>query len=113
MPAEMPSIQEFSSWDGTPFFQGYPAEGRRAYVVKNNEGGDFLAYGVIEPSNHLVFRVHGTDTSQLEKFVAEMRAEGSAVTYGAPPFETQTGGDKPPASGPSGIKGSARPIRPQ
>lgn len=112
MPVEMPSIQEFSSWNGTPFFQGSPEGGRRAYVVRTDEGEGFLAYGVIEPSNQFVFRVHGTDESQLEKFVAEMRAEGAGVTYGAPPFEQQTGGDKPPTKDPSGIK-KPRPMIPQ
>jgi hypothetical protein len=112
MPVAMPPIQEFSSWNGTPFFEGYLKEGRHAYVIRTDEGEGFLAYGVLDPSNQCVFRVHGTEESQLEKFVAEMRVEGAAVTYGAPPFDIQTGGDKPPTKDPSGIK-KPRPMIPQ
>jgi hypothetical protein len=105
MPAGLPPIQDFSKWDGTPFFQGYPAEGRRVYVVKTNEEGAFLAYGVMEPSQQFVFRVQGTG-SELGRFETQVTAEGASITHGPPPFETQTGGDKPPTRDPSGAKGT-------
>jgi hypothetical protein len=113
MPSELPPFQDFSKWDGTSFFKDDSNGGRRVYVVKKNEQGVFDAYGVIEPNNQFVFRVRGTSASELEKFVAEMKIEHAPVTYGTPPFETQTGGDKPPPTGPVGAKSSAPPIRPQ
>lgn len=105
MSTEQPSMQDFSKWDGTPFFKGYPAEGRRAYVVKTSEEGAFLAYGVIEPGQQFVFRIRGSSQSEVERFEAQMRAEGASITHGPPPFDIQTGGDKPPTKDPSGAKG--------
>lgn len=102
----MPQIQDFSKWDATPFFDGYPKEGRRVYVVKTSEEGAFLAYGVMESSQQFVFRVRGDGQGELDRFEAQMRAEGASITHGPPPFETQTGGDKPPTRDPSGAKGS-------
>ncbi len=108
----MPPIQDFSSWDGTPFFKDAPVEGRPAYVVRQGDRGDFLAYGAIDQSKQVVFRVSGTGASQQEKFLAEMQVEHATVTYGPPPFETQTT-DKPPSTGgPTGIK-KPRPTIPQ
>ena len=112
MPADMPPIQDFSKWDGTPFFNGFPQGGRRTYVVKMNEAGDFLAYGVIEPNEQYVFRVRGVGAKELDAFLAEMNTEGSAITHGPPPFESQTGGDKPPSTGPTGVK-PRPPLGPQ
>jgi hypothetical protein len=105
MSAELPPIQDFSQWNGAPFFKGAPEEGRRVYVVKTSEEGDFLAYGVIEPGQQYVFRVRGVGESELERFLAQMTVERAAVTHGPPPFETNTGGDKPPTKGPAGTKG--------
>lgn len=105
MSAELPPVQEFSSWDGTPFFQDASAEGRRVYVVRTSEEGEFLAYGVVEPDQKYVFRVHGANEGELDRFLAQMKAEGASVTHGPPPFETNTGGDKPPPKGPAGTKG--------
>jgi hypothetical protein len=104
----MPSIQDFSKWDGTPFFSGFPKGGRQTYVVKMDEAGGFLAYGVIGSNNQFVFEVRGVGVNELDAFLAEMNAEGSAITYDNPPLETQTGGDKPPSTGPTGIK--PRPL---
>jgi hypothetical protein len=104
MSAGLPPIQDFSKWDGTPFFKGYPTQGRRVYLVKTGEEGAFLAYGVVEPSPQYVFRVSGSAAEQ-GRFEAEMRAEGASITHGPPPFETQTPGDKPPTKDPSGAKG--------
>lgn len=109
MSAELPSIQEFSSWDGTPFFKGHPEEARQVYIVMTSEKGDFLAYGVVNPSQRFVFRVRGAGESQLERFEAELKAEKATVTRGPPPFEVQTGGDKPPSKGSAGTKGKPPP----
>lgn len=106
MSAELPPVQDFSRWDGTPFFKDAPAEGRRVYVVRTSEEGAFLAYGVIEPDQRYVFRVRGDNEGELERFLEQMKAEDAAVTHGPPPFETNTGGDKPPPKGPAGHKGS-------
>ena len=86
--------QEFSKWDGTPFFEGYAAEGRHVYILLADEGRKFTAFGVVEALRRIVFKVTGTK-AELERFLEQMKAEGAQVTYGAPPFDTKTGGDKP------------------
>ncbi|OJT23599.1 hypothetical protein BO221_16490 [Archangium sp. Cb G35] len=111
MPGGASSILDFSSWDGTPFFEGKPAKGRHVYVVKK-ENGAFLAYGVVEPAPRYVFQVRGSTTDEQERFLAQVEREGAVVTFGLPPFETKTGGDKPPTSSdtPVGIKGDKAPT---
>ncbi|HVG63778.1 MAG TPA: hypothetical protein VNA24_34760 [Hyalangium sp.] len=104
-------ILDFSKWDGTPFFQAQPEEGRHVYVVRKGEG-TFDAYGVVEPDPRYIFRVRGTSEADLERFVAQVKSEGAEVTYG-PPYETKNGGEKPPppSGTPSGYKGSKPATR--
>jgi len=99
------SVQDFSRWDGTPFFTGYPKKGRRVYLDRRED--KFTAYGVVEPSPQCVFQARGT-SEELERFLAQVKDEGAQVTHGPPPFEVKTGGDKPPTSGGTqqGVKGS-------
>lgn len=107
MPGHSPSILEFSQWDGTPFFEGQPEEDRRVYLVKKEEGA-FNAYGVVGEGPRYVFLVRGANLEEQERFVEQVKKEGAQVIPGLPPFETQTGGDKPPptSGSPSGYKGS-------
>jgi hypothetical protein len=93
MQGESLETQDFSTWDGTPFFEGYPEEGRRVYIVKSREEGTFTAYGALDDQQHAIFLVQGT-LVQLDRFVAQVKAEGARVTHGLPPFDTNTGGDK-------------------
>lgn len=90
-------IQDLSRWDGTPFFTGYPEQGRRIYLDRREEG--FMAYGVIEPDPQYVFRVRGANEEELNRFLAQAKEESAQVILGPPPFEVKTGGDKPPTSG--------------
>jgi len=83
---------DFTQWDGTPFFEGAPAHGRHAYVIKGE--GTFTAYLTIDGTHRLLGEVEGT-SSLLDKFLEEMKAEGAHVSYGSPPFDTNTPGDKP------------------
>ncbi|WP_199243295.1 hypothetical protein [Vitiosangium sp. GDMCC 1.1324] len=85
--------QDFSTWDGTPFFEGYPEEGRHVYIVKSRAQGNFTAYGALDDQDQAIFVVQGT-LAQLDAFVAQVEKEGAQVTYGLPPFDTNTGGDK-------------------
>lgn len=89
-------VQDFSRWDGTPFFTGHPEQGRRVYLDRREEG--FMAYGVIEPEPRYVFRVRGANKEELQRFIQQVKAEGADITHGPPPFEVKTGGDKPPTS---------------
>src|SRR5947209_1744872 len=91
------AVQDFSKWNGQPFFGGAPPHGRHVYIVRN-EDGSFLAYGTLDGTRRLLFEVRGANEKELHRFLAEMKAEGAKVTYGAPPFDTGTGGD-PPTSG--------------
>lgn len=110
--SEAVPVQEFSSWDGTPFFEGYPEQGRRVYLDRQEDG--FMAYGVIEPKPQCVFQVHGSNEEELKRFLAEVKAEHAHVTRGLPPFEVKTGGDKPPDTDltPPGYKGG-KPLKPK
>jgi hypothetical protein len=103
-------VQDFSRWDGTPFFSGHPEAGRRVYLDRREDG--FLAYGVIEPDPRYVFRVQGTDKEELRRFLEQVKKEGAQVTHGMPPFEVKTGGDKPPTSSgtPTGYQGG-KPVK--
>ena len=85
--------QDFSTWDGTPFFEGSLEEGRHVYIVKSLEQGGFTAYGALDDQPWALFVVRGT-LAQLDAFVAQVEQEGAQVTYGLPPFDTNTGGDK-------------------
>jgi hypothetical protein len=93
MKGESQETQDFSTWDGTPFFEGYPEEGRHVYIVKSREQGSFTAYGALDDQQQAIFEVQGT-LAQLDDFVAQVEKEGAKVTYGLPPFDTNTGGDK-------------------
>lgn len=93
MQGESLRTQDFSTWDGTPFFEGYSEEGRHVYIVKSRETGNFTAYGALDDQQQGIFVVQGRLT-QLEDFVVQVEREGSQVTYGLPPFDTNTGGDK-------------------
>jgi len=83
---------DFSKWDGTPLFEGAPAKGRHAYVAKGES--TFNAYLGLDGASHALARVQGP-MSLLERFLEEMGAEGAHVSYGSPPFDTNTPGDKP------------------
>jgi len=50
-------VQDFSRWNGTPFFEGHPKQGRRVYLDRRED--KFVAYGVIEPNPQCVFQVRG------------------------------------------------------
>jgi hypothetical protein len=96
--------QDFSKWNGEPFFAGYPEQGRRAYLMKANTDGAFFAYGVVQSLQRVVFVVRGSNQAEQDRFTAQMKSEGAPVTPGSPPYDTQTGGDKPPPGGtPPGI----------
>lgn len=99
-------VQDFSRWDGTPFFAGHPEQGRHVYLDKREEG--FMAYGVIDPTPRYVFRVRGDNEDELNRFLAQMKDERAQMTRGLPPFEVKTGGDKPPPTEntPPGYRGS-------
>jgi len=86
--------QIFAPWYGQPLFHGAPLNGRHVYIVRNEETGFFHAYGTLDGTHSLFFKLQGHET-RLEDFVAEARAERAQVTYGLPPFDTNTGGDKP------------------
>jgi len=98
MQGESLETQDFSTWDGTPFFEGQPEEGRHVYIVKSRADGSFTAYGALDDQQQVIFVVKGT-FAQLDDFLAQMKKEGVRVTHGLPPFDTNTGGDK--ASGTS------------
>ncbi len=83
---------DFSQWDGKPFFEGYPEEGRTVYVVRLEQGAKFVAYGAIAPAREVIFTVRGQG-SDLERFLSQVQAEGAKVVHGPPPFGTNTGGD--------------------
>ncbi len=93
MRADEPKVLDLSEWDGTPFYQGAPLEGRRVYIVKSEEAGTFLAFGMLEGSREVLFKVRGRLEDE-ERFLAQVRSEGAAVTFGAPPLDTNTGADK-------------------
>ncbi len=98
MKVDAPRAQDFSDWDGTPFFEGYPSEGRRVYIVMSEEGARFEAYGRLDGSNEDLFKVQGRG-EERERFLEVVRGEGAAVTYELPPYDTGTGGDKGASSG--------------
>ncbi|HZH14544.1 MAG TPA: hypothetical protein VE057_09320 [Archangium sp.] len=104
MNGETPEAQDFSTWDGTPFFEGYPEEGRHVYLVKSREQDSFTAYGALDDPQQVIFVVRGT-LAQLDSFVSQVKAEGARVTHGPPPFDTNTGGDKAGSTSRPGIKG--------
>lgn len=104
MKGETLETQDFSTWNGKPFFDGYPEEGRHVYIVKSREQGIFTAYGALDDRKQVVFVVRGT-LAQLDSFVAQVKAEGARVTYGLPPFDTNTGGDKSTSTSRPGIQG--------
>ena len=104
MKGETMEAQDFSTWDGKPFFEGYPEEGRHVYVIKSREQGGFTAYGALDAQEQVIFVVRGT-LAQLDSFVAQVKAEGARVTHGPPPFDTNTGGDKAGGTSRPGIKG--------
>ncbi|WNZ62082.1 hypothetical protein QEG98_40755 [Myxococcus sp. MxC21-1] len=87
-------VQEFSEWNGQPFFDGYPPKGRVVYIVKSEETETFKAYGAMDDSTQAIFAVQGS-LSELDGFVAQMNIEGARVLYQLPPFstDTNTGGD--------------------
>ncbi|HEX5750687.1 MAG TPA: hypothetical protein VFZ09_30955 [Archangium sp.] len=93
MQGESLETQDFSTWDGSPFFEGHPEEGRHVYIVKSREEGTFTAYGALDDQQQVIFIVQGT-LAQLDRFVAQVKSEGARVTRGLPPFDTNTGGDK-------------------
>jgi hypothetical protein len=97
MTSEKPNRQDFSNWKGEPFFEGHPLEGRHVYILKTEEPRGFTAFGVIEDSRQVAFRVRGEE-AELERFLNQMKVEDAHVTYGTPPFDTKTGGDKPDSS---------------
>jgi hypothetical protein len=97
MTGDTPSRQDFANWNGKPFFEGHPLEGRHVYILKTEEPRGFTAFGVMDDSRQLVFRVRGTE-ADLERFLNQMKAEDARVTYGTPPFDTKTGGDKSDSS---------------
>lgn len=86
-------IQDFSAWTGTPpFFEGFPEKGRHAYVARKET--TFVAYLAQDIARQVIGEVKGK-LSDLDRFLAEMKREGAHVSYGAPPFDTNTGGEKP------------------
>lgn len=93
MRVDEPRSQDFSEWDGTPFFQDVSSEGRRVYVLRSEADGSFTATGRLDVSSEDLFTVRGR-LEDLDRFLEEMKVEGAAVTYGAPPLDTATGGDK-------------------
>lgn len=102
MQGEALETQDFETGDGTLFFEGYPQEGRHVYIVKSLEQGSFTAYGALDEEEQVVFVVKGT-LAQLDDFVTHMEKEGAKVTYGLPPFDTNTGGDKAPNTSRPGL----------
>lgn len=96
--------QDFSTWDGTPFFEGQPEKGRHVYIVKSREEGTFTAYGALDDQEQVIFEVGGT-LADLDRFVTQVKSEGARVTYGPPPFDTNTVGDKAGGTSRPGIKG--------
>jgi hypothetical protein len=103
MQGESLETQDFSTWDGKPFFEGYPEEGRHVYIVKSREEGSFTAYGALDDQQQVIFVFQGT-LAQLDRFVAQAQAEGAQVTYGPPPTDTNTGGDKAGSTSRPGVK---------
>jgi hypothetical protein len=86
-------VQDFSKWDGTtPFFQGTTDQGRHAYVMKSET--TFDAYLALDAVREVIGMVTGS-LSQMDRFMAQMKLEGAHVSYGTPPFDTNTGGEKP------------------
>ncbi|OJH33903.1 hypothetical protein [Cystobacter ferrugineus] len=86
------NVHDFSDWTGSPFYDGQPSEGRHVYIVVSSEG-TFVAFGMLDGSEHVLFEVKGL-TSDLQRFLDEMQVEGAEVTFGTPPINTNTGGDK-------------------
>ena len=104
MKGEMLEAQDFSTWDGKPFFDGYPEEGRHVYIVKTQEHERFTAYGALDDQQQVIFVVRGS-LGQLDGLVAQVKAEGARVTHGLPPIDTNTGGDKSTSTSRPGIQG--------
>ncbi len=97
-------MQDFSNWNGEPFFtEGAPGE-RVVYIVRVGEEGAFRAFGALESAQRILFAVRGTTEAELQRFVAQMKTEGARVKFGAPPFDTNTGGDKPTSGSKPGRK---------
>jgi hypothetical protein len=105
MQGESLETQDFAKWDGTPLFEGYPEERRHVYIVKSREEGSFTAYGTLDDREQVIFVVQGT-LEQLDRFVTQVKEEGAKVTYGPPPTDTNTGGDKASNTSRPGIKES-------
>lgn len=103
MQGESLEVQDFSTWDGEPFFEGYPEEGRHVYIVKSREEESFTAYGVMDGQTEVIFEIKGP-LAQLDRFVEQVSSEGAQVTYGLPPSDTNTGGDKAGTNSRPGIK---------
>ncbi|HLL54388.1 MAG TPA: hypothetical protein VK447_12615 [Myxococcaceae bacterium] len=88
-------MQDFSSWNGEPFFTEGPPEERVVYILRVGDEGAFRAFGTLESAPRILFEVRGTTEDELQRFTAQMKVEGARVKFGAPPFDTNTGGDKP------------------
>ncbi|MFP2925389.1 hypothetical protein ACLESO_09250 [Pyxidicoccus sp. 3LG] len=109
MQAETLEVWKPSRWNGRPFFKGYPEEGRHVYVVKSRRRGRFTAYGVLDEEGRVLFEVRGP-LARYDDFEARVEAEGALVTFGLPPFETNTAGDKAPTTSRPGIR-KPRPVK--
>ncbi|MBN8230452.1 hypothetical protein JYK02_23345 [Corallococcus macrosporus] len=83
--------QVYSKWDGRPFFEGQPEEGRQVYIETSLKG--FVGSGVMDGVDRILFEVHGTH-SERPSFEAQVRSEGAAVFLGPPPTDTNAGGTK-------------------
>lgn len=103
MQGESLESQDFSAWDGTPFFEGQPEKGRHVYIVRSKKEGTFTAYGALDGQAQVIFEVRGT-LADLDRFVAQVKTEGAKLTYG-PPLDTNPVGDKAGGTSRPGIKG--------
>lgn len=101
MTEQTASRSDFSNWNGQPYFQGQPREGRHVYIVVSAD--TFVAFGLMDGSERTLFEVQG-QKAELPRFLDEMRLEGADVTFEPPPINTNTGGDK-------GTTGTTKPGR--
>lgn len=101
MTEQTSSRSDFSNWNGKPYFEEQPREGRHVYIVVSAD--TFVAFGLMDDSEQTLFEVQG-QKADLSRFLDEMRLEGAEVTFEPPPINTNTGGDK-------GATGTTKPGR--
>jgi hypothetical protein len=79
-------MQDLSNWTGQPFWTGWPAEGRVAYIVYTDER--FVATGKLEGTSQVIFAVRGLVEEHLNRFKTQMWQEGARIVESRGPLTT-------------------------